>query len=195
MSIRIAVIDEEIPNQDSRYRYDLHTWVTGARQTLQVGENDRPGRILAWIQNQALVHYPGETLDLDLISHGAGPVHGTCRPFWVKLGRPGITHYNVHNWFSIRGLVRKIRVYACGVLSDAHPRGTFQKRVGCPDPQDDQHLLMRELASHTGAQVKYSFNTMLGSLQSRGSSQSFDLDPMLPPVFIVYAGASRRQLR
>lgn len=213
MSIRIAIIDQRIPIQDPRFRHDLQTLVIGAQQTLRVGENDRPDRMLTWIRNQVeQTHSPSETVDLDLVSHGAGADHEGCRVFWVNLGQAGISSVNVHLWRSINGLVHKIRVYACGVNSDAYRPHIFTYRTAypyryspgsmapspmrrCLTPAEDQHQLMRQLASHTGAQVKYSLNTMLGALQTQGRSQLFGTDRMLSPVFIAYPNGSRQQLR
>jgi hypothetical protein len=189
MPIRLAVIGRDLVSQADSYRRFYSTWVTGARRTLEV-ELDTDRRIINWIRRTTLELSP--PVDLDLIAHGGGGRLGGSGDviYVVRLGSPGIYSVNVHHWRDLAGLIRKIRVYSCGVASAAFPAGTFSSSSAA-----SQHQLMTMLASNTNATVKYSLNTLVGTVTPRELSQSFDADRMSSPVFIVEPSGGRRRLR
>jgi hypothetical protein len=190
MPERIAIIDRRIMSQaDDVYRRDYGSWVTGARRTLEV-ERDSNRRLIDWVVEAA--GELGPPVDLDMIAHGAGGHVGTSTDviYVLRLGTPGIYSVNVHQWEDVRGLIRKIRVYSCGVESTAFPAGTFSVTSSA-----SQHQLMKALAARTGATVKYSLNTMSGDVNRHELSQSYSTDRMASPVFIADPTGGARRIR
>ena len=190
MPDRIAIIDRRIMSQaDGVYRRDYGSWVEGAVQTLVV-ERDSNRRLIDWVVETA--GDVGPPVDLDMIAHGGGGTLGESRDviYVLRLGTPGIYSVNVHQWEDVRGLIRKIRVYSCGVQSSAFPAGTFTATSSA-----SQHQLMKALAARTNATVKYSLNTMSGDVTRRELSQSYSTDRMASPVFITDPSGGARRIR
>lgn len=193
MPYRIAVIDQRLANQTAEYRYPGLTWVVGASETLEVNAATPQRLIRTWVATRAA--RSGGLVDLDLLAHGGGARVGevTSVSYVVRLGDPGIYSANVEHWQEVQDLVRKIRVYTCGVESESFPAGTWTA-----DSLASQHLLMTRLAAVTGATVKYSTNTTIGLTLSRATStpsQSYQPDRMLEPVYRVDPAGRRTRVR
>lgn len=177
----IAVIDRRMPDQaGAAYAFPGRTWVVGAVETLEVDGGWPMGRIIDWVDQAAARH--GDQVDLDLICHGHGAhVHEPARTDWtLLLGHDCLYSVNVGRWAQVHGLLRRIRVYACGVEAPDYGPGVWTSGSAAT-----QHWLMAKLALVTGARVKYSLTTTSGDVQARATSQSYDTDRMAAPVFVA----------
>jgi hypothetical protein len=189
MTDRIAIVDEHIVDQDPAYVSSRPTWVTGATQTLLMTRARSTSDMIQWVRTRGTA---SRRVDLDLLCHGSrGTLAGGGAVYVLRLGLPGIYEVNVDQWNQVAGRVRKIRVYACGVLSPEHD-GAF-------DPTRDtfmQHSLMKRLARATGVTVKYSLQTAEFGMSVRSTgSQSLTADQMQSPIYIADPSGGSRLVR
>jgi hypothetical protein len=138
---------EEIPMyevilHDERLKGNTPNWdgVSG----FSVSKNDSMERILGWVR--ACYGSHGQMEELGIMGHGyvqmyAGGIgyggHG------VQCGHENIYLRNVHKWRAIRGMAKRIIVYACNT-ADVDPIAAGQ---------GDGRQLCRQLASHSDTPV------------------------------------------
>lgn len=185
------MIDSRVPNQALAGADDDFD-VVGAQRTINVGPGIRTSDIVRMI-NRAIIGIAG-SIKLDLICHGtAGHLNGSSEIIYrLQLGEPGIYNHpaSLTPWVELSGHITKVRVMACGVLSD-----TISDRFTTPSAFDSQNALMRAFARTVGRTVKYTFETFWGDTEAGPLVRSYTPNRMERNVFEVTRDGVRTRLR
>jgi hypothetical protein len=136
----------EVILHDERLNGSTPNWdgVSG----FSVSKNDTIERILGWVAAAYRSH--GQMEELGIMAHGYTKTYGPGMVFGgygVQLGKDEIKMTNVHKWRAVRGMAKRIIVYACNTAEVDPFAKPFGKGGG------DGRQLCRQLANASDTPV------------------------------------------
>jgi hypothetical protein len=136
----------EIMLHDERLSGSTPNWdgVSG----FSVSKDDTIERILGWVRTAYRWH--GQMEELGILAHGYVQMYGGdigYGGYGVQFGKEDIQTTNVHKWRAVRGMAKRIILYACNT-ADVDPIANLIGRGG-----GDGRQLCRQLATESDTPV------------------------------------------